>query len=121
MKGPKSVHDAILGDKGVLSPGSLRKPHKQPHPTGVRRKLWKANRKVKRMVLGSDVGLEETCRMALCGLVDKISYNCLSKGPVSAWIEKNGFLYWVMFLKSFILLKDGWVLFVKPHRMRPCC
>jgi hypothetical protein len=34
---------------------------------------------LRRMVLGSDIGLEETCRMALCGLVGRFSYGNLRK------------------------------------------
>jgi hypothetical protein len=41
------------------------------------------------MVLGSDVGLEETCRLALCGLVGRLSYSYLFNSPVLEWIAKN--------------------------------
>jgi hypothetical protein len=35
------------------------------------------------MVLGAEVGLEETCRLALCGLVGRLSYSYLADRPVS--------------------------------------
>jgi hypothetical protein len=109
--GSKTVHAAKLGDKGFFSSNRLRKTHKYPNPTGVHRKLWKENRKVKKMVLGSDMDLEETYRMALCGLVDRPSYNYLSKGLVSTWIETN----WVPILSymlEVLFLTKGWLEFI---------
>jgi hypothetical protein len=73
--------------------------------------MWKANRKAKRLVLGSDVGLEETCRMALCGLVGRLSYNYLSKGPVSEWVLKH----WTPLLgyePEVLYLTKGWLGFI---------
>jgi hypothetical protein len=35
------------------------------------------------MVLGADGGLEETCKLALCGLVGLLSYSYLVDRPVS--------------------------------------
>jgi hypothetical protein len=63
------------------------------------------------MVLGSDVGLEETCRMALCGLIGRLSYNYLSKEPVSVWIDKH----WVPLLgyaPEILYLTKGWLGFI---------
>jgi hypothetical protein len=58
--------------------GSRRKVGRTVGPSGGSRRQWKANKVVKRMVLGSDIGLKETCRLALCGLVGRISYrNCV--------------------------------------------
>jgi hypothetical protein len=43
----KSMDGHYSGSKGVVSPSLLRKTRKLPNPAGVRRKLWKANRKVR--------------------------------------------------------------------------
>jgi len=42
-----------------------RKVRVQSSQTGFKRKLWKPNKVTKKLLLGSDVGLEETCHMAL--------------------------------------------------------
>jgi hypothetical protein len=52
-----------------------REPHAQVQSASFRQKLWKANKKAKRLVLGNDVGLEDTYRMALCSLIGRVSYN----------------------------------------------
>jgi hypothetical protein len=41
------------------------------------------------MVLGADVGLEETCRLALCGMVGRLSYSSLADTPITAWVHKT--------------------------------
>lgn len=40
------------------------------------------------MVLDVDIGLEDTCRMALCGLVGRFTYENLQKDTLSVWLEK---------------------------------
>jgi hypothetical protein len=49
---------------------------------GFKRKLWKPNKSLKKLLLGSDVGLEETRQMALCGLVGCIYYHYLAQEPL---------------------------------------
>jgi len=39
------------------------------------------------MVLGSDVGLVETFSLALCGLVDRLSYRYLCNESIPEWVE----------------------------------
>jgi hypothetical protein len=41
------------------------------------------------MVLGADVGLKETCKLALCGLVGRLSYSYLADRPVLDWVLQN--------------------------------
>jgi hypothetical protein len=48
---------------------SQNKVRVNPSLTGWKQKLWKPNKVTKKLVLGSDIGLEETCLMSLCGLV----------------------------------------------------
>lgn len=52
------------------------------------RKQWKSNKVLRRLVLGSDIGLEETCRMSLCGLVGRFSYENLRKDTLLVWLER---------------------------------
>jgi hypothetical protein len=53
------------GTKGFPTEEGQRKSQKVEHPASSRHKVWKVNKKLKKMVVGSDAGLEETCRMAL--------------------------------------------------------
>jgi hypothetical protein len=83
----------------------------QSSPSGFKRKLWKANKAAKKLLLGSDVGLEETCRMALCGLVGRVSYHYLAQEPLQAWMEK----YWAPTLgysSEVLYLVKGWLGFI---------
>jgi hypothetical protein len=69
-----------LSNPSLSSLGGFKDPADQSQSVSYRRKLWKANKKAKHLVLGNDVGLEDTCRMALCALVGRLSYKSLSKG-----------------------------------------
>jgi hypothetical protein len=57
------------------------------------------------------VGLEDTCRMALCSLVGRLSYKSLSKGSLEEWIKHQ----WVPLLGYYpevIFLTKGWLGFI---------
>jgi hypothetical protein len=63
------------------------------------------------MVLGSDIGLEETCRMALCGLVGRFSYGNLCKESLHVWVEQ----VWSSLLgytPEVLYLSKGWFGFL---------
>jgi len=63
------------------------------------------------MVLEFDIGLEETYRMALCGLVGRVSYNYLSKVPILVWVEQH----WAPILgyaPEILYLTKGWLGFI---------
>jgi hypothetical protein len=82
-----------------------------PKPTGRRRRLWKPNKVPRKLVLGSDIGLKETCHMALCGLVGRVSYHYLPQEPLQEWMEKT----WQPILgysPNIIYLEKGWLAFV---------
>jgi hypothetical protein len=57
--------------------------------TGFRKRVWKPNKRDRRMTLGDDVGLENTCRLAMCGLVGRLTYSYLNDIYVSDWVTKN--------------------------------
>jgi hypothetical protein len=56
-------------------------------PQGGRR-LWRPNKAVQKMVLGSDVGLDETCRLLMCNLVGRLSYRNLGILTLPVWVEQ---------------------------------
>ena len=56
---------------------------------GYSRRLWKEKKAVHKTVLGSDVGLVETFSLALCGLVDMLSYRYLCNESIPEWVEHN--------------------------------
>jgi hypothetical protein len=55
------------------------------------RRQWATKKTIRRMVLGSDIGLEDTCRMALCGIVGRFAYSNLNAEKLSVWLERFGF------------------------------
>jgi hypothetical protein len=63
------------------------------------------------MVLGSDIGLEDTCRMALCGLVGRFAYRNMCKEKLHVWVEQ----VWSPFLgytPEVLYLTKGWLGFI---------
>ena len=88
-----------------------RKPFDPTQPVGFHRKVWKANKKAKRLVLGNDVGLEDTCRMELCALVGWISYISLSNVSLEVWI-RNQWLPLLGYSPEVIYLTKGWLGFI---------
>jgi hypothetical protein len=63
------------------------------------------------MVLGSDIGLEDTCRLALCGPVGRFAYGNLCKEKLLVWVEQ----VWVPILgytPEIIYLTKGWLGFI---------
>jgi hypothetical protein len=94
---------------GVLS-GSRGEPKKLTTLRKSRRQ-WSSNKVVKKMVLGSDVGLEDTCRLALCRLVGRFAYGNMCKEKLPAWMER----VWVPVLgynPELIYLTKGWLGFI---------
>jgi hypothetical protein len=51
------------------------------------RRQWKAKKTIHKMVLGFDVGFTETCSLAMCRLVGRLSYNYLCKVSLLEWID----------------------------------
>jgi hypothetical protein len=84
------------------------KPDLNPLPG---RRIWRPKKIVHKMVLGSDVGLPESCNLALCGLVGRLSYNYLCKVSILDWVE----LSWKPLLgyaPEVIFLTKGWMGFL---------
>jgi hypothetical protein len=90
------------------SQGKVRKALGTP---GGRRRQWKENKVIKRMVLGSDIGLEETCRLALCGLVGRLSYCNLCKVSLPVWVEQTWFPL-LGYAPEVLFLTKGWFGFI---------
>jgi hypothetical protein len=82
---------------------------KDKHLSVFRRhkKLWKSNKVHRKMVLGSDVALEDTCRLAFCALVGRFAYGhfCRDKLPIWAnrvWSSMLGYS------PELVQLPKGW-------------
>jgi hypothetical protein len=75
------------------------------------KRAWKPNRRVQKMVLGADIELEETCRLALCGLVGRLSYSYFADSSVTAWVHKT----WTPilgYIPEIHYLTKGWIGFI---------
>jgi hypothetical protein len=96
----------------VLFHSSLsRKAGKGAGNSGISRRLWKAKKTVHKMVMGSYVGLAETCRLVLCGLVGRLSYMYLCKVSLSDWVEHT----WrprLGYVSEIVFLTKGWFGFI---------
>jgi hypothetical protein len=78
---------------------------------GCREKAWKVKKTKRRMVMGVDVGLEESCNLSLCALVGRLSYRSLCKQPITDWMQSS----WVLLLgysPELLTLSRGWFGFV---------
>jgi hypothetical protein len=85
---------------------------------GHRVKVWKANKSKRRMVMGEDIGLEESCNLSLCALVGRLSYRSMCKLPISDWMQST----WVPllgYLPELLTLPRGWYGFIFRIRKTP--
>ena len=63
------------------------------------------------MVLGADIGLVDTCRLTLCGLVGRFLYQSMSRVKLAAWLEQ----IWVPiigYVPNMYSLSKGWIGFL---------
>jgi hypothetical protein len=65
----------------------------------------------KRIVLGCDIGLEDTCRLALCGMVGRFSYNNLNVEKFYVWLEQT-WLPVIGYVPEVFFLTKGWFRFL---------
>jgi hypothetical protein len=78
--------------------------------------VWKPNKTKHRLIMGSDVGLEESVCLSLCGLVGRISYRTLCKCSLPDWIT-GAWLPLLGYVPEIISLSHGWfgLLFNSPE------
>jgi hypothetical protein len=69
--------------RDIVPPNSQNRVRKPSGSSEGRCKQWKANKVYRKMVLGSDIGLEEIVKIDLCGLVGRVSYSYLGKVSTS--------------------------------------
>jgi hypothetical protein len=103
------VHETKDKDKPVFN--HIKEGGKGSESTGYSRRLWRAKKSVHKMVLGSDVGLVETCTLVLCGLVGRLSYRYLCKASLPEWVELN----WkreLGYSPEIVYLTKGWYGFI---------
>jgi hypothetical protein len=86
----------------------------------IRRKVWKASKHTKRLVLGDGVGLEDLCKMSTSALVGRISYKSLSRQPLEDWIQSS-WLPLLGYAPEVLFLKKGGFVSSASHRMMLLC
>jgi hypothetical protein len=52
-------------------------------------RVWKPKKVRHCLVIGMDVGLEETCKLSLCALVGRFAYKSKSSIPFSEWMKRT--------------------------------
>jgi hypothetical protein len=70
-------------------------------------RAWKPKKSRRRLVIGMDVSLVETCRLSLCALVGRIANKTRSAITLGEWMKKA----WVPIIgysPEFSLLPRGW-------------
>jgi len=79
-------------------------------------KVWKPKKSCRRLVIGMDVGLEETCQLALCALVGRFTYKHKCSLTFSDWM-KEVWLPRLGYILTFMTLPCGWfsLLFKTPE------
>jgi len=109
------VHKTLLGyilqkdDRGTVSSPSRFKATSLATILKCRRQ-WETNKLVKRMVLGSDIGLKDTCRMVLYGLVGRFAYSNMCAEKLLVWLEQV-WLPVLGYAPEVYLLTKGWIGF----------
>jgi hypothetical protein len=68
---------------------------------------WKPKKVRHRLVIGMDVGLEETCKLSLCALVERFAYKSRRIITFLTWMQ----LTWLPIIgyeHEFLTLPYGW-------------
>jgi hypothetical protein len=74
-------------------------------------KVWKPKRTKQKLVMGMDIGLEESCNLALCALVGRLAYRSRCVSPLDEWVLRS----WEPLLgysPEVLSLPRGWMGFV---------
>jgi hypothetical protein len=75
------------------------------HKKSVR--AWKPKKVCRRLVIGMDVGLEETCQLSLCALVGRFAYKTRSNLSFSEWMQVT-WLPLIGYVPEYLTLPCGW-------------
>jgi hypothetical protein len=73
--------------------------------------VWKPNKSKHKLVMGSNVGLEESVRLSLCALVGRLSYHSLCKCSLLTWIS-SAWSSLLGYVPEIIYLSHGWFDFL---------
>jgi hypothetical protein len=68
---------------------------------------WSPNRSKHKLVLGEDVGLEETVNMELCSLVGRLSYRSMCRTSIMTWVQSTWFPL-LGYAPEVIYMMGGW-------------
>ena len=80
-------------------------------PTKLPMKVWKPKRTKCSLVLGMDIGLEDSCSLTMCVLVGRMAYRHYCKSSVAEWMKAS----WepiMGYLVELLTLPRGWFSFV---------
>jgi hypothetical protein len=70
-------------------------------------KIWKPKKQRRRLVIGMDVGLEETCQLSLCALVGRFAYKSRCSTTFKDWMQTHWFSI-LGYLPKHWTLNFGW-------------
>jgi len=74
-------------------------------------KFWKPKKTKRRLVLGMDIGLEESCSLALCTLVGRIAYGSRCTSSMEDWMKFTWFPV-LGYCPEVFYLPNGWLGFM---------
>jgi len=80
-------------------------------PTKLPMKVWKPKRTKCSLVLGMDIGLEDSCSLTMCVLVCRMAYRHYCKSSVAEWMKAS----WepiMGYSVELLTLLRGWFGFV---------
>jgi hypothetical protein len=116
-RGLTSVGDKVgISDQTVLlrettgtKPVSIQRESLRVKETQHKKvaRAWKPKKVRRRLVIGMDVGLEETCKLSLCTLVGRFAYKSRRNITFSTWMQ----LTWLPIIgyePEYLTLPYGW-------------
>jgi hypothetical protein len=84
-------------------------------------KVWKPKRTRRRLVLGMDVGLEESCTLVMCVLVGRFAYRSRCTTTIEDWVQRVWEPLVGYIPEVLMLLGAGWVLFLRRQKIVNLC
>jgi hypothetical protein len=96
---------------GYAPPRRAGRVHRAQGGKGSTTKSWKPNKVKHMMVLGGDIGLEQSCNLALCALVGRLSYRTMCRQSLLEWVSVT----WdplLGYTPEVMTLSRGWFGFI---------
>jgi len=105
------LHSISASLDPLIFPGAAQKS--RHHPLGGKKTLqcpWASKKTKKTLVIGVDIGLEDSFSMALCNLVGMLSYRYLFTTKLDDWMI-NTLQPLMGYIPSLSYLGCGWLHF----------